>query len=173
MQTDLVLVLEIKSSRRQLIEVLKDKIELDENYQAILKQMVIITFNVSQLVNLKELLPQIPAANLNTSSKNSFASNLESMGLYNCLFDTNLSSANVEFNEQYLRDRGIIGWFWTYQSSNDVLLAMSTVAGVRPVAANLSISLPLFVPHSRSAPRYSSEKKESEKRSLCSVSVCV
>ena len=124
LQTDLVLVLEIKSSRRQLIEVLKDKIELDENYQAILKQMVIITFNVSQLVNLKELLPQIPAANLNTSSKNSFASNLESMGLYNCLFDTNLSSANVEFNEQYLRDRGIIGWFWTYQSSNDVLLAM-------------------------------------------------
>lgn len=143
LETDLVLVLEIKSSKVALIEKLREKIDNNISYQKILKQMVVISFSVPQLVNMRNIIPEVPCANLNTASKNSFVANLESMGLYNAIFDTNCGNTSVEFNEQYLRDRGIIGWYWTYENETSVYNAF--LNGIVGITNNSPITLKEFV----------------------------
>lgn len=115
---DVILVFEIKTDKEKIIQALKEAIERHDFWD----QIVVIAFNTSQLLKMKEVLPEVPTANLNTANISTFATCLKWMGQYNTGVDT--SSANVEFNEKYLRDRGIVGWYWTFSAATDVFTAV-------------------------------------------------
>lgn len=117
--TGVVLVFEIKSVQTGLLPALKEAIERNDFYD----QIVAISFHTGQLQIMKNLLPGVPTANLNTASVSTFDENLKSMGLYNTGVDT-AGNPSAHFNEAYLRDRGIIGWYWTYSSPESVVTYM-------------------------------------------------
>lgn len=108
--TNSVLILEIKSAKTALIDVLKDKLTQHEFYD----QIVSISFNKDILGTIKTRIPELPTAYLGAASISNFASTLELMGEYNTVIDTNYTNSNKEFNVKYLRDHGIIGWYWTF-----------------------------------------------------------
>lgn len=114
---DVVLVFEIKTASEKLCDALRAEIE-KHDFQS---RIVVISFDEQQLLYMKKRLPEIPTANLNTSSSADFASCLKRMGEYNTGVDS--PPSDRVFNETYLRDRGIIGWYWTYSSVKDMLAA--------------------------------------------------
>lgn len=117
-KTDAIVILEIKSGKPALIDRLRELlIEYD-----FFDQCVVISFNLPMLKLMKEKIPEIPTANLNAATQASFANVLVWMGEYNTGIDTT-GSGNRTFNEAYLRDRGIVGWFWTFNEPGDVAYA--------------------------------------------------
>lgn len=120
--SDAILVLEIKSSNTKIVEILRKKLtELD-----LFSKTVVISFNTNILAAMKEIIPEIPTANLNDVFVYNFASVLNWMGLYNAVIDTQYSRITKENNELYLKDRGIMGWFWTYNSLTDIDISISS-----------------------------------------------
>ena len=109
--TNAVLVFEIKTKKPALIARLKQILDETDFYDHI----VVIAFDLPQLEEMNKLLPEVPVADLNSYSESNFATKLSTLGKYNCAISTNGSSTK-EFNEKYLRDRGIIGWYWTQES---------------------------------------------------------
>lgn len=112
-KSDAVLVLELKSNNAKIVEVLKEKITKLNLYSKI----VVISFYTDVLKAMKELIPEIPTANLNDISTSNFTLVLYWMGLYNTVIDTQFNLINKNENELYLRDRGIMGWYWTYDNA--------------------------------------------------------
>lgn len=110
-ESDVVLVFEIKSSNKEIVSVLQEKIYEHQ----IQKQIVVISFNLGILAEMKEVLPEVPTANLNTASEKTFPEVLKWMGAYNTGVDTGSGNTSVFFNEA-LRDHGIIGWYWTFSA---------------------------------------------------------
>ncbi|MBQ3572569.1 MAG: hypothetical protein IJA15_07065 [Clostridia bacterium] len=108
-ESDVVLVFEIKSSNKEIVSVLQEKIYEHQ----IQKQIVVISFNLQILAEMKEVLPEIPTANLNTANEQTFPEVLKWMGAYNTTVNTGSGNTSVFFNEA-LRDHGIIGWYWTF-----------------------------------------------------------
>ncbi|MBQ2711838.1 MAG: DUF1080 domain-containing protein [Clostridia bacterium] len=115
--SNIVLVFEIKSSKEALVDALK--VKLDE--YDLWDQIVIISFNTNILAKAKATIPEVPTANLNTASIDTFTSVLYWMGLYNTGIDTNRAYASKIFNKNYLCDRGIMGWFWTYGVKGELI----------------------------------------------------
>ena len=67
---------------------------------------------------MKRLLSEIPTAYLGQVTSKKFVEALKIMGEYNTGVDTNkMSDAN--FNEQYLKDHGLVGYYWTYGTQQD------------------------------------------------------
>lgn len=130
--TDVVLVFEIKSGNFQLLNVLKEKLE----EQDFLDQVVVISGNTSMLNEMKRVLPQIPTANINTASAATLAETLNWMGSLNTTVDTMYTNTSVDFNEGGLRDRGIIGWYWTFADSAAVQSAFD--AGYTGIANDVA-----------------------------------
>lgn len=118
-ESDVILVFEIKSSKSAIVDILKEKLEEYDFWE----QTVVISFNTSILGKMKTALPEVPTANLNTATASSFAAVLYWMGLYNTGVDTSLGNTSEAFNESYLRDRGIIGWYWTYDNYASLMSA--------------------------------------------------
>ncbi len=114
-KTDAVLVFEIKSGKAELIDRFRELLLQYDFFD----QCVAISFSLPMLKLMKERIPEIPTANLNAATVASFPSVLKWMGEYNTGIDTS-GSGNRTFNEYYLRDRGIVGWFWTFNESGDV-----------------------------------------------------
>lgn len=112
-ESDAVLVLELKSNNTKIVEVLKEKLTKLNLYS----KMVVISFYTDVLKAMKELIPEIPTANLNDISTSDFTSVLYWMGLYNTGIDIQFTLINKDENELYLRDRGIMGWYWTYDNA--------------------------------------------------------
>ena len=110
-ESNIVFIFEIKSSNREIVSVLQEKL-----YEhGIEDKVIVISFNVGILVEMKEVLPEVPTANLNTASDATFSNVLKWMGAYNTTVNTGSGNANASFIRK-LRDHGIIGWFWTYGS---------------------------------------------------------
>ena len=107
--TDVILVLEIKSNESRLINVLREKIE-KYNFWS---QMVVISFSQAQLKNMKEMIPEIPTSYLCSVDKSAFPSFFTMMGNLNSSLDLERANETKEFN-QFLCDRGIACWYWTY-----------------------------------------------------------
>ena len=63
---------------------------------------------------MKELLSEVPTAYLSTTKEETFISDLQLMGELNSILDVERGADNLEFNEKFLRDRGIVAWGWTY-----------------------------------------------------------
>ncbi|MCH5171592.1 MAG: bacterial Ig-like domain-containing protein [Erysipelotrichales bacterium] len=111
--SDAVLILEIKSSKIAIVDYIREVLETYDFFD----QVIFISFNIDNIGKLKVVIPECPTAWLGGIIASNFASRLEYMGDYNTLFDTEYSynnGTNKSFNQKYLRDRGIIGWFWTF-----------------------------------------------------------
>ncbi|WP_251548353.1 glycerophosphodiester phosphodiesterase [Pumilibacter intestinalis] len=110
-----VLIFEIKTNDLAIVPLLKQKLtELNA-----WNKVVVISFYTAILQEMKNVLPQVPTANLNTASMATLTESLEWMGLYNTGVDTTHPNASAEFNAA-LRDRGIIGWYWTYANAAEM-----------------------------------------------------
>lgn len=145
-QTDVVLILEIKSSKKEIVDILKRKLEEYDFW----RQTVVISFNPSILSKMKDSLPEVPTANLNAASASSFVSVLNWMGAYNTGIDTP-STSDISFNEATLRDRGIVGWYWTYSDFAGINGAAARgFVGVTNNDASSYENMPMYV----SAPEF-------------------
>ncbi len=113
--SDAILVFEIKTKNTALVTRLKEILDKENFYENI----VVIAFDYPNLEEMRRLLPEIPTADLNSYSEKNFAEMLPKLGQYSCAVSTNGSSTK-EFNEKYLRDRGVIGWYWTQADGNAV-----------------------------------------------------
>lgn len=111
-KNDVVLVLEIKSSNVNIVNVLKEKLIKYDLFDKI----VVISFDTSILNKMKEELAEVPTANLNTATISGFSSALYEMGKYNSVIDTKYKNTSKDDNMLYYRDRGIIGWYWTFNT---------------------------------------------------------
>lgn len=120
LSADVVLVFEIKDNSPDFVDCMK-KILDEKNFY---ENIVFITFEgtTHQLSALKEKIPQVPTANLDSITKTTFASELAALNRYNTGIDNNLSNYNREYAAQ-MRDRGFLGWYWTYSAESDVLAA--------------------------------------------------
>lgn len=110
-RSDAILVFEIKTNNTDLVSRLKEILDETNFYEHI----VVIAFGYPNLAKMQEVLPQVPTADLNSYNESNFLSKLPTLGQYNCAISTN-GSKTKEFNEKYLRDRGIIGWYWTQET---------------------------------------------------------
>lgn len=115
-ESNKVLVLEIKSSKVGIVQIIKNKL----SGLGMMDNTVFISFNKDILSKAKEVIPEIPTADLNSYSQNDMKAALYNMGLYNTGIDTSYSNFQRDTNMSMLRDRGIIGWYWTY-NSNDAI----------------------------------------------------
>lgn len=111
--TDVVIVLEIKSAKTAIVDRIKDKL----NQYDCFDQVIAISFNRDILGAMKAKLKETPIAYLGAVNKNNLADKLVEMGQYHYVFDVDYSNTSREFNEYYLRDRGIVGWYWTFDNT--------------------------------------------------------
>lgn len=110
--TGVIIVFEIKSKKPDIVSRLKQVLDEENAYEG----LVVISFETSILALMKDVLPEVPTANLNDCSKSTFRSDLIQLGKLNTGIDCNSGTVSPEFNEYYLRDRGIVGWYWTYDN---------------------------------------------------------
>lgn len=80
---------------------------------------MIISFSLATLGEVKKVMPEVPTAYLGSPSIAGFANDLVWLGNYNTNVDMNFGGASVELNEM-LRDRGFIGWYWTYATTTAI-----------------------------------------------------
>ena len=139
--TDAVLVLEIKSKKTEIVNALKAKLE----GSGIENQIVVISFHESQIRAMKEILPQIPVADLNGSSSDSLKAILKRSGENNSGVDYNFNALDEE-KINGLIVRGFIPWTWTYTRETDVTFAYEQgVTGITNNYADSLKNIPLYV----------------------------
>ncbi len=122
LETDMIFVLELKCSGKEIVTLVHDILTSDDTLSAIFDRMVVITFYTDQLEEMQKVMPQVPTANLNTASQATIRSTLEWMGKYNTGIDTSNSHITAQF-QNTLKARGIIDWSYTYSTYNDVVKA--------------------------------------------------
>ena len=139
--TDAVLVLEIKSQKTGIVNTLKAKLE----GSGIENQIVVISFHESQIRAMKEILSQIPVADLNGSSSDSLKAILKRSGENNSGVDYNFNALDEE-KINGLIVRGCIPWTWTYTRETDVTFAYEQgVTGITNNYADSLKNIPLYV----------------------------
>lgn len=117
--TDVILVLEIKSQKTEIVNALKEKLA-DSGIE---NQIVVISFHEAQLRKTAEVLPEIPAADLNGKSSDTIKAILKKSGEYNCGIDYNYNALDDD-KIKALICRGFIPWTWTYSGDYAVTLAL-------------------------------------------------
>lgn len=118
---DTVLVVEIKSYEEELIRQLKvliDKYNMSKN-------VVVITFSNDQIVNMKNILPNIPTATLNTGTVDTFKNTLMTLATMNCGYDGGNWISSEDVNRK-LALRGYSTWYWTYQKETNIWVGLHT-----------------------------------------------
>ena len=112
-ESDAVLIIEIKSNKIKIVEILAEQLERLE----LTDQVVVISFNTGILGEMKDLIPEVPTANLGEARTSNFVAVLYWMGTYNTGINTHYTHINKNDNMYFLRDRGIMGWYWIYETS--------------------------------------------------------
>lgn len=131
---DVVLVVEIKSYEVELIEELKkliNKYEMADN-------MVVISFHNSQLVNMKNIIPEVPTSLLINSNEDVFVTTLQTLATLNCGFDGG-TWASADTHLRKLALRGYSSWMWTYQREENISVAFKD--GVLGITNNEPLEL--------------------------------
>lgn len=131
--TGVVLVFEIKTETLGILRVLRDLIEEYDFWD----QIVVITFNAKQLEAMKTEIPEVPTALLASGvTEEKFQSTyLAKIMSYNSVLDCN--AVGEHFNEAVLKDRGLIGWYWTFGNFYSVDIAvLSGYTGITNNAAD-------------------------------------
>lgn len=139
--TGAVLVLEIKSQKTEIVSALKEKLE----GSGIEDDIVVISFHESQLKEMKEVLPEIPTADLDGKTSDTLKDILQKSGENNSGTDYNFNALD-ENKIKNLVVRGFIPWTWTYSNEYDVLIAFED--GFTGLTNNKADSLggkPLYV----------------------------
>ncbi len=125
--TDVVLVFEIKTTDVAIVPVLK---EVVESY-GMLDRLIAITFddNGNMINAMAEHMPSTPIAKLeglggSVWSVDTKAEMLEFLNTHNAALDKaqHTGGTNAELN-RILRDRGMVGWYWTFGYEENVLQA--------------------------------------------------
>jgi hypothetical protein len=121
--SDVVLIFELKTTNADIVDVLKSVLDEYNFYDRI----VVISFHEDLLAKMKKVLPEVATADLNEVSASTFQSKLGSFCALNTVFDNEWDYAwdgererGWVFNEIFLRDRGIVGWYYTFTSIEDV-----------------------------------------------------
>lgn len=117
--TAVVLILEIKSQKTEIVDALKEKLA----GSGIENQIVVISFHEAQLRKTAEVLPEIPAADLNGKSSDTIKAILKKSGEYNCGIDYNYNALDDD-KIKALICRGFIPWTWTYSGDYAITLAL-------------------------------------------------
>ena len=139
--TGTVLILEIKSQKTEIVNALKEKLE----GSGIEDDIVVITFHESQLQAMKEVLPEIPTADLNGKTSDTLKDILQKSGENNAGIDYNFNALD-EDKIKGLIVRGFIPWTWTYSSEYDVVIALEDgFTGLTNNAAQGLKDKPLYI----------------------------
>lgn len=110
---DVVFAFEIKDGNTEFIKYFKEALD---NYE-IYSQVFVISFNTNQIEKLRDDVPEVPTANLNTLNINNFAAKLAEMGAYNTAADTSGGTSQIT---KMLLDRGYGSWYWTYSRQTQI-----------------------------------------------------
>jgi glycerophosphoryl diester phosphodiesterase len=122
-ESDVVLILELKTTNANIVDKLKTVLDEYDFYDRI----VVISFHEDLLAKMKTVLPEVATADLKVVKSSTFQSELGSFCARNTIFDNEWDCAwdsererGWVFNEIFLRDRGIVGWYYTFDSIEDV-----------------------------------------------------
>ena len=115
--TDVILVFEIKTDTTGIVPVLK---EVAEEYD-MLDRLIVISFSDADMLDVMyETMPGTPTAKLeglgnNVWSMANIGEVIEYINTKNSALDKAYytGGADAQFN-RYLRDRGMVGWYWTF-----------------------------------------------------------
>lgn len=121
--TDVVLVFEIKTNKLAIVDKLKEVLERYDMKD----QVVTITFDKADMLDkMYATLSEVPVAWLeglggSPLSLDDFGYLLETLGRGNAAYDKSWShgGATLALN-RYLRDRGMVGWYWTFADEEAV-----------------------------------------------------
>lgn len=113
-----IMVLEIKTMNTIIVDILKEMLNIYDLWD----QVVVISFIDVIVSMMKSKLPEIPCSYLNFTGSASYESVLEKMCIYNCGIDISFGEISDyrPYNERFLRDRGIIAWWWTASTNYQV-----------------------------------------------------
>ena len=122
--SDVVLVLEIKTKKTAIADVLAEKLN-GKDLADLKTHLTIISFDRNKLAKMKEVLPEIPTADLGGSSSDDLTTILTRSGEYNCAVDYNYGAIDkTKYNR--LIARGFIPWTWTYGGEVTVITGLET-----------------------------------------------
>lgn len=122
--SDVVLVLEIKTKKTAVAEVLAEKLN-GKDLADLKSRLTIISFDRNQLAKIKEVLPEIPTADLGGSSSDDLTTILTRSGEYNCAVDYNYGAIDKTKYKRLIA-RGFIPWTWTYGGEVTVITGLET-----------------------------------------------
>ena len=132
---DVVLILEFKSFDdvqnpiriRDTVQCVK---QIIDNYK-FQDRVVFISFNIDFIDVIRSLMPNMSVAYLNsnryignTLNEEAYAPLLTTMCEHSMIYDFDYTNKKIkitkEFNEQFLRDRGSVGWYWTFENTSSL-----------------------------------------------------
>ncbi len=111
--SDCVLIFESKAGNNAIIDELKKVIE-EKQFE---DRIVVISFAENIIRKMSETLPNIPTALL---ANNMTEGSIERWTALNTGIDVNSAVMTEEF-EHFYKDRGMIGWYWTFDTAGQTL----------------------------------------------------
>lgn len=129
--TDVVLLFEIKSQKTEIVNALKTALEQHQMQ----RQVVVITYHTRILETMTKVLPEIPTADLSSISENEMEDVILDFRYFNMGTSSSFNGVTPEMNA-IMRDRGIIGWYWTYDAVADMTAAINK--GFTGLTANVA-----------------------------------
>lgn len=134
---NIVIIIEIKTSDINCVSILKEYLDAAD----IKDQVVVISFYTAQLMKMKQQIPEVPTADLNSYSSSNFINSMNMLGNYNMTIDPNYSNYSTLFGHM-LAERGFSSWFWTFDNQQTLFDGMKK--GVLGVTNNMADSLKNF-----------------------------
>lgn len=140
---DVVLILEIKTTDSLLVAKLK---ELTDEYSYMYGKIIVTSFYLDQLEDMKEIMPETPTAYLMSSfAYSDLNTALYTFGYYNTVFDAGYGGMGTYFLNA-LRDRGYMSFLWTYGSASDVIQYFASGAmGMSTNSAEVFADIPAAI----------------------------
>jgi len=118
--TEAVLLFEVKSEKVEIVNALKTALEKHQMQ----RQVVVITYHSKILEAMAYVLPEIPTADLSSVLEEEMENAILNFRYFNTGTSTSFNGVTTEMNA-IMRDRGIVGWYWTYDSIPTMVEAMS------------------------------------------------
>lgn len=157
-----IIVLEIKldtDTTDNFVKLFKEKLEEYDMYD----QFVCISFNETQLQLMKQNIPEIPCATLNTKYNNKMFYTTTGEGIVP--LNRNNFGADFNYGSQYsslfdleLASRGYAGWYWTLEEPINILSALNDgILGITNNRCNVMKDIPIELVTSASEIKANSE----------------
>lgn len=135
---DCILVVEIKTEQTDFCEYFKKKMDQYDMYG----QVIVISFSNNQLKAMKEQLPEVPTATLNSVYQNTFGDDLALLSKLNTVVNGGYPLDYGYFQNRNLKNRGHMSLQWTYNDTGTAL--KDIVKGVMGITNNVADSFSSF-----------------------------